>query len=228
MGIPLPVPYVEPDKVQQVGYAIAAAVDGHDIMQGQWLADELLDGHTRIERRIRVLKNDLRLAPMGSQLFFIEFENAAALEPNVAGHRLDQPQDQTADGGLAAARFSDKCERGAGLHAKVDAVDRLHGRDRPSERRAADNKMPCQGFDFEQGAHAWISSGVLAHRDQCLAPTSTTGGGRLTQTSLMKGQRGAKRQPWGITLMSGSDPSIVASVSTRRSSRGIEARRPIV
>src|SRR5262245_9885645 len=200
----------------------------NDVMQSQRFADDLFHRHSRIERRIWILKNDLRFAPESAQFLLAKCENAAPLEPDVARHWFDQPQYQASDRRFAATGFTDQRKRGAGLHAQVDPIHRFDGCEWAAKRRAAGDKMPGQGFDFQQGAHGTPSSGALTHRDQCLAPTSTTGGARLTHVSLLKGQRGAKRQPWGIALMSGSDPSIVASVSTRRSRRGMEARRPIV
>src|SRR5262249_13212599 len=147
-----------------------------------------------------------------------------------AGHWLNQTKDQPSNGRLAAARFADKCERTAGRHAQIYSIHGFYGCRRPSECRPARDKMPCQSFDLQQGsAHARTSSnGAFTHRDQCFEPIATTGGGLSTQILLTKGQRAAKRQPGGISLISGSEPSIVASVSTRRSSRGIEARSPIV
>src|SRR6185503_14676466 len=122
-----------------------------------------------------------------------------------------------------------KREGAAGRDSQVDAVHGFDRGKRSSEWRAAGHKMPRQAFDLEQHTHATIlSSGALRHRDQCLVPMSTMGGVLLTQISLLNGQRGAKRQACGTALMSGSEPSMLARVSTRRSSRGMEARSPIV
>src|SRR5262249_53735497 len=145
-------------------------------------------------------------------------------EPDGTRHRLDQPQEQPAHRGFAATRLTDKRERAAGRQAQVYPVHGLDRRGWPPEYRTADNKMPGQAFDLEpRGAHTTIpSNGAFTHRDQWRAPTSTIGGALLTQISLVKGHRAAKRQPCGTSLMSGSEPSIVASVSTRRSRRGIE------
>ena len=63
--------------------------------------------------------------------------------------------------------------------------------------------------------------------DACRA-SRTTGGRLARQASSANGQRGAKRQPGGGALRSGTTPSITASCSAFWSSRGSEPISPTV
>ena len=99
-------------------------------MQGERFGEELFHRHARIERCVRVLKDNLDFAPESPQLPFTEIENIAAREANLTGGRLDQPQDQASDRGFAAARFPDKRQRLPGLQREIDTVNRFHRRGR--------------------------------------------------------------------------------------------------
>src|SRR5262249_45994447 len=78
MRVSLAVPCVEPDKIQQLGHPIAAMRRRNDVMQSQRLADNLFYRHSRIERRIWILKNDLRFAPESAQFLSREMGNCGA------------------------------------------------------------------------------------------------------------------------------------------------------
>ena len=169
-------------------------------MERQRLGQDLADGHARIERRIGILEDDLRIAAEGAQFVGVQCEQIASLEANSSRIRLDQAQHQPADGGFAAAGFADQRQRLAGIDAEADAIDRLDERGRPAEHRPLGDEMLDQAFDLEQGASSrqpGLSSGALMQRDQCPGLTAMNGGGAATQASLTNGQRAAKRQPDG-------------------------------
>ena len=74
------------------------------------LREDIPHLHTRIQRRVRILKNDLHLATNLTQLFPVERENVASFEIDVTGSRLDQTKQATSDCRLAAARFTDEAQ----------------------------------------------------------------------------------------------------------------------
>src|SRR5262245_11389780 len=106
MRVSLPVPCVAAATIHTVGVPTAAMRRGNDVMQSQRFADDLFHRHSRIERRIWILKNDLRFAPESAQFLLAKCENAAPLEPDVARHWFDQPQYQASDRRFAATGFT--------------------------------------------------------------------------------------------------------------------------
>ena len=184
-------------------------------MQRDRLGDDVGDRHARIERRVRVLKHELRLAAEGARLRVVEREHVLTVEAHAARGRLDQPQHEAADGRLAGAGLADQRQRLAGLDREAHAVDRVHMRGRAAEHGTARDEVLHQPFGFDQRGHATsCSSGARRQRDQ-RPPRSTTGGGAARQSSSTNGQRAAKRHPIGGSVMSGSTPSIAASFSAR-------------
>ena len=145
---------LEPDQAQQFLDPFTAACGRNQVVQAQGLGQDLAHGHARIERGIGILKDDLRVAAEGAQLVRVQGQEIAALEANVAGIRLDQPQHQPAHGGFAAAGLADQRQRLAGIDAEADAVDRPDERGRPPEHRPAGDEMFHQTLDLEQGGHA--------------------------------------------------------------------------
>src|SRR5215469_13989140 len=75
----------------------------HQAVNGQSLANDGADRHARIERGIRILKNNLQVARQHPQLRPVERGDVRRLKPNFSGGWLDQAQDAAAGGGFAAA-----------------------------------------------------------------------------------------------------------------------------
>ena len=137
--------------------------------------------------------------------------------------------------------------------SKLDAVDRVHGvrrraeeaaphrevLDEPSTRRSG---VATQALDYLRatrfGADSRLGAALRAHAGPRAARASTrlrvpgrarrSGGSSRRQRSIANGQRGWKRQPRNGVSGLGTWPSIAASRSCSRCSRGIEPSRPIV
>ena len=83
----------------------------------------VLDGQSRIERRIAVLEDHLRLLAEAVQAQRRRADRLA-VEQDIALVRLDDLHDQPRGGGLAAARLAHDAERLALHDVEIDAVDR--------------------------------------------------------------------------------------------------------
>ena len=94
-----------------------------DLLDPQRLGDRGADGQAGIERRLRVLEDDLHLAPQRAHLLAAEAGDVDALELDRTGGRLDQAQHATPDGRLAAAALADQAEGLAGLPMSNDTSD---------------------------------------------------------------------------------------------------------
>src|SRR5215831_169051 len=200
-------------------------------MNGQGLADDGAHAHARVERGIRVLKDDLDVAAKRAKRVAIERAHILAIEADIARCRLDQAQHATARGRFAATGFADKPKRFARIDMKIDAADRMDGSGLTLQHPAADRKCLGEVADVEERrVHCSVSSARM-HATLWPASMSRSRGCARRQSSMAKRQRGAKRQPAGGSISFGSVPAIVSSLSLRaaaRSMRGIERIRPCV
>ena len=146
---------LEPDHLEELGDALLALGRRHHVVQHQRLGENLADGHARVERRERVLEDQLHLAAQGAEGGLAQGGDIVAVEDDAAGGRLDQPHHEPPDRRLAAAGLADERQRLAGAEHEGHAVDRLHGRKRPPERRALRDEVLHEIVDGEH---------VLAHR----------------------------------------------------------------
>ena len=102
------------------GSAVAARADA---VHRERLGDDVADGHARVERRVRVLEDDLHLAPHLPHLLAAERRQLPPVEPDRAAGRLEQAEDAVPGGGLARAGLADEPERLALPDLEADAVD---------------------------------------------------------------------------------------------------------
>jgi hypothetical protein len=122
--------------------AIAGRMEPEDLHR---LGDDAADGHARVERSIRILKDHLQLAAVRQHGPPREMVDAAAIERHFALHhaRIEQADNRPGRRRLAAARFADQAERFAGANVKADAIDGPNHA-RRTEQPAAKRKMDLQ------------------------------------------------------------------------------------
>src|SRR4029078_1477225 len=96
-----------------------------DALGKQALADDVADGHPRVQRSKRVLEDDLHPAPERPELAVGHCPDGATAEDHLAGGGLREAEDGPAERRLSAAGLTDEAEDLARLHLEVDAVDRI-------------------------------------------------------------------------------------------------------
>jgi hypothetical protein len=111
------------------------------------LGDDLAHGHPRVQRGVRILEDDLDLAPDRPHLTPLEARDVAAVEEDRAGRRLEQLDDRAPERRLAAARLADDAERLALADGKVDPVDCADGADGVLEDARLDRKVLDEPLD---------------------------------------------------------------------------------
>ena len=126
MRIAVDVLGIQTDDVQQLADALDTLLLGTYAMNGHGLGDDLADGHTRVERSIGVLKDELHLATHVLDLMLAHFGNVFALEEHFACRRLSQAHDGAARGGLTATRLADQAKGLARINLERNVV---HSRD---------------------------------------------------------------------------------------------------
>src|SRR6185437_13672105 len=97
--------------------------------------------HARIERRIRILKDDLHLAAQRAQRLAGEREHILPIEAHLARRGLDEAQNAPARGGLAAPRLAHESQRLARRNVERDAIDGLHRAGVPPEESPRDREV---------------------------------------------------------------------------------------
>src|SRR5438270_5985055 len=100
---------------------------------GEPLADDLADGQPRVQGGVRVLEDDLHVRTRLLQVSAVHLQQIAAVELDAAGRGLDQPQQQTAGRGLAAAGLAYEAEDLAFLDVERNPVYRFDVGDRALE-----------------------------------------------------------------------------------------------
>src|SRR5204863_2951467 len=122
---------VEADYLEQPLRAPPARAPVADPMDDERLRNDVSDGHPRVERRIRVLEDDLHLAPHFAQLLAPDGRQLAAEELHRPLRRLQKLEDAVAGRRLARTRLADQPERLARVDLEGDVVDGLDVVDRP-------------------------------------------------------------------------------------------------
>src|ERR1700730_5836028 len=122
------------------------------LVNDQGFANDRADVHARIERCIRVLKDNLDVAAQRSKLTSIQPSDILAFKMDLARSRFDQAKHATAGGRFTAAGFADQPEGIAAVDSEIDTVD----------------GMNAAGVTAEQAAPEWKFLGQIPDPDERL------------------------------------------------------------
>ena len=207
----------------------------------QRLGDDVAGAQTRIERRVGVLEDHLHLRGDAARM---AARRSASRCPRRRSMTLPpvgstEPQDQLANGRLAAAGLADEAERLAGAIEKVTPSTALHLCRPRAQQPALHRKVLRQVADGQDVASIGIAhdvrqppAGFPSRRrsGRGRAPSSAEVP-RRGSASVAKAQRGANAQP-AIGLAQrrhdAGDLAEAAARATGRAQRGSEASRPRV
>ena len=103
-----------------------------------------------VQRRERVLEDDLHFLSQMPHLARIISEDTLALKKNVAARGLLQPQDEPSQGGLTASGLAHQAKCLARLDDKADPINRLDGRNLPKKHSAGDREVLDQIPDLNK------------------------------------------------------------------------------
>src|SRR6185437_5219923 len=117
----------------------------------QRLGNDLADPHARAERAVRILEDDLHLAPVAHQFLAVQLAYILTVKADGAAGRILLEQDQLGRRGLAAAGLADDAQGLAFADHKIDAVDRLDPADLATRKHPrVDGEMLGETLDLEQ------------------------------------------------------------------------------
>ena len=206
---------MQPADGQQLGDPLAALAGVRlDAVHLHGLADDVADLHSRVQRAVGILEDDLDLLPYGDQVLLVQAAEVHALEDDVAGGGTLELQYAAPGGGLAAAGLSHEAQGLPLLDGEGDVVHRLDMGDGLLEDDALeDREIHLEVLDLDQGialldlregagrnghrsaAHdASLRSSCISRMRQHAAtwpfPTSSRGGNSDAQRSIAQRQRG--------------------------------------
>src|SRR5215470_3743561 len=221
------------NRLQQLHDALLTrAAVRRQLVDDQSLADDRSHRHPRIQRRVRVLEDDLHLLAQRAQGALVERRDVLALERDFARGRLDQSQDRAARRGLAAAGLAHQPERLAAHDVERHVVHRVHARDLAREEAATDREVLLEIADLEEGLCHGVASQYRKQATLWPGRTSLSGGVFSKCMGFASAQRGAKRQPgFSGPRRVGTVPGIGSSfflLVAATSIRGMERNSPCV
>ncbi len=102
MRVIIHLPAPQADALEQLGNQFSTFIVGRtNAVDRERLADDLAGGHARVERRERVLENDLHLAAIGPQFAFREVGYVAPVKLDRTGGWFDEAHQGAPDRGFA-------------------------------------------------------------------------------------------------------------------------------
>ena len=111
--------------VEQVGYPVVFLLFAQMKVNIHSLRDDFSDGHTRVQRSVWVLEDDLNILFKFQQVLALEGGNILAVKNHLAGGRLIELDHGASAGGLAAAGLANQTQRLAAADADRDVVHSL-------------------------------------------------------------------------------------------------------
>ena len=138
------------DQLHDPRHAVPPFLRGRQPVDAESLGDAGADRGPRVERRERILEDDLHPAPERLEPPAAELRDVGPVEDDAAAGRLDQAQQHAADGGLAAAGLADEAERLAPADGEADVVDGLDLADLAMQDAADDGEVLGQVLDLDE------------------------------------------------------------------------------
>jgi hypothetical protein len=132
----------EADLVEQAAYRVDPLLRGADLRDVERLGDDLPDPHAGIQRGVRVLEHELKVAAQDAELSALDGAEIGPVEQDLTARRDLEPDPHAAKRGLAAARLADQPERLAAADPQVHIGDRVNRADlAPQDRSGGDREL---------------------------------------------------------------------------------------
>ena len=97
-----------------------------DAVNNHGFADNIADGHSRVEGSVGVLKNHLHSLPEWEHVNRVERSDVLAVKDYASSCGIVESDDGASGGGLAAAGFADESESLSLLNGEANAVNRVY------------------------------------------------------------------------------------------------------
>ena len=161
---PVPVLGAQTDGAEELFDARPSFSTAIELVDPQGLGDDLAHRHPRVERRVRILEDDLHITPNGPHLATRDRGDVVALEDDLPGGRLEQLDDRPAQRRLSAPGLTDNSERLPAPDGQVHPVHGPHLADGVLEETRLDRKVLHETLDAEE----LVRRGLGGRLDRCL------------------------------------------------------------
>ena len=139
---------IHPDLVQHHADVFNLLFRRNQPMDHRGLTDDVDDAHSRIERRIRILKDHLHLELCTPRRGRARCPKRLAAPPALTLRRLQQADSEPSERRLAASRFANEPHDFTFTDAKIDIVDGVHDfLGRFGAKHVADLRRDVERFD---------------------------------------------------------------------------------
>ena len=218
MREPVDVLGVEPHALEQVAHAVLRLAPRHAV-QAQRRADDLADALARVQRRDRVLEDELDLAAHRLSCLRPRCVMSRPRKRSAPVGGLEQPHDAARQGALAAARLAHHAQRLALVEAQRDVVDGMHVADRAVDEHALlDREVELDVLGLQQ-RHVALGLGRAPGLGRC------GGASALTPPPIRGRARCGRPRPHGACASARRRASIGRDARGRRS-RATRAAAP--
>src|ERR1700736_5545038 len=115
----------QPHRSQQLVHPRVDFFTSRELVNDEWLGDDIADSHSRVQARVGVLENNLHLPAQGAHIAAADIRDILAFEKNLARGWFEQAEHASPKSCLARARFSNESQCLAALDSKRYAVNGL-------------------------------------------------------------------------------------------------------
>ena len=133
--------FTQADPFEQFGDPLLALGGRTDTVDNQQFFDNVSRRHARVQRGVRVLKNNLHLAADWPHIGLIQVGDITAVKLDAAFGGIEQPEHGSAHGRFAAAAFAHQAEGFALIDVKTDAIDRINLADAARQKAFFNGKV---------------------------------------------------------------------------------------
>ena len=138
------------DAFEDRGDALAPLLAVSETVDDQSFLDRLADRQARVERRERILEDELHVAPERAHFALGDLSQIAPFEFDLAGVRLDEAYDEATRRRLAATALADQPQRLALVEREGDVLHRMHPRPGAPDEVRFDGKILAQAAHLQQ------------------------------------------------------------------------------
>ncbi len=143
---------VQAHRLEQVLDALLLLLAAGQLVDGQGLADDAADRHTRVQARVGVLEDHLHFPAEAAKLTALHLRQVGAFEIDLPGSRAGQLEDCLPGRALAAPRFADEPEGLTAADLEAQAIDGTDISDLALEDHArGDGEEDLEVFDLDKG-----------------------------------------------------------------------------
>ncbi|MNV39439.1 hypothetical protein D3C71_1310200 [compost metagenome] len=138
------------NSLQNLNNSILFLLSGRNLVDIHNLANRLGNSKARVQRGVRILKDDLHFAPQRLHFFLRIVQNVLSSIDHLPLRRLHQSQHHSSGCGFAAAALSHQAECLPFMDREADSVNRFDCSNRFGQDAMLNWKMFLQILDLQQ------------------------------------------------------------------------------